>query len=149
MKEFRGGGGTADTHASGACARTGVRVQIPSSASFRTSDRVSFAWWTQVLSSLCCLVTNPKLISNHLPCLSRLQSKLWLRRLDSIHRPFSFDSLRLVRWIQVQSLIGCLIITSAMLERWPSLVRHRTRNPASGLRSHAGSNPVLSLIAIY
>src|SRR3712207_841699 len=32
-----------------------------------------------------------------------------------------------------------------ILERWPSLVRHRTRNPASGLCSHAGSNPVLSL----
>ena len=31
--ELCGGGGTADTHASGACARTGVRVQIPSSAS--------------------------------------------------------------------------------------------------------------------
>lgn len=30
------------------------------------------------------------------------------------------------------------------LERWPSLVRHRTRNPASGLCSRAGSNPVLS-----
>ena len=31
-----------------------------------------------------------------------------------------------------------------ILERWPSLVRHRTRNPASGFYSRAGSNPVLS-----
>ena len=31
-----------------------------------------------------------------------------------------------------------------ILERWPSLVRHRTRNPASGSSSRAGSNPVLS-----
>ena len=32
-----------------------------------------------------------------------------------------------------------------ILERWPSLVRHRTRNPASGFSSRASSNPVLSL----
>ena len=31
-----------------------------------------------------------------------------------------------------------------ILERWPSSVRHRTRNPASGFYSRAGSNPVLS-----
>lgn len=31
-----------------------------------------------------------------------------------------------------------------ILERWPSSVRHRTRNPASGFSSRAGSNPVLS-----
>ena len=33
--ELRGGGGTADTHASGACAPSGVRVQIPFSASWK------------------------------------------------------------------------------------------------------------------
>ena len=61
--ELCGGGGTADTHASGACAPSGVRVQIPFSASW---------------------------------------------------------------------------------EGGPSSVRHRTRNPASGFSSRAGSNPVLS-----
>ena len=33
--ELCGGGGTADTHASGACAPSGVRVQIPFSASWK------------------------------------------------------------------------------------------------------------------
>ena len=33
--ELCGGGGTADTHASGACASSGVRVQIPFSASWK------------------------------------------------------------------------------------------------------------------
>ena len=33
--ELCGGGGTADTHASGACALSGVRVQIPFSASWK------------------------------------------------------------------------------------------------------------------
>lgn len=33
--ELCGGGGTADTHASGACAHSGVRVQIPFSASWK------------------------------------------------------------------------------------------------------------------
>ncbi len=32
-----------------------------------------------------------------------------------------------------------------ILERWLSSVRHRTRNPANGFSSCAGSNPVLSL----
>ena len=31
-----------------------------------------------------------------------------------------------------------------ILERWLSSVQHRTRNPASGFSSRAGSNPVLS-----
>ena len=65
----------ADAHASGACIRTGVRVQIPFSAFFS--------------------------------CLS--------------------------------------VLVFIIMERWPSLVRHRTRNPASGFCSRAGSNPVLSL----
>ena len=38
----RGSGGMADTHASGACARNRVRVQIPSSP--RLSGRLAGSW---------------------------------------------------------------------------------------------------------
>ena len=64
--ELCGGGGTADTHASGACAPSGVRVQIPFSASWKGgSARYGTGLEIRQVDFLHARVKNPVLSFHH------------------------------------------------------------------------------------